>query len=204
MGSEMCIRDRTTDMAGKAIMCRMRGGAKAITGAYASSVMLLDCAKLTHWRCEPQFEELFKLSRDYMDWISLKLEDQDTIGLLEDRWNDFDRLTADTRMLHNTRRLTQPWKTGLPVDFVPSEKTRRLKLLGWARWARRKLFGPYAFVGRYRAHKDPNQERFFFGLLRECLEKGVVSEQILREEMGRNHLRHDAFELLDRTPPLAA
>jgi hypothetical protein len=32
----------------------------------------------------------------------------------------------------------------------------------------------------------------------------VISEQMLREEMGRNHLRHDAFELLDRTPPLAA
>jgi hypothetical protein len=50
----------------------------------------------------------------------------------------------------------------------------------------------------------PNQERFFFGLLRECLEKGVVSEQMLREEMARNHVRHDALELVERTPPLAA
>jgi len=31
-----------------------------------------------------------------------------------------------------------------------------------------------------------------------------VTEAMLREEMRRNHVRHDAFEVLDRTPPLAA
>ena len=41
-----------------------------------------------------------------------------------------------------------------------------------------------------------------FGLLRECLEKGVVSEQMLREGMARNHVRHDALELVERTAPL--
>ena len=87
------------DMGGKAILSRMRSGPKKLSGCWASSVMLLDCARLTHWRCEAQFEELFELRRDYMDWISLKLEDQDTIGLLEDKWNDFDRLTADTKLL---------------------------------------------------------------------------------------------------------
>jgi hypothetical protein len=46
--------------------------------------------------------------------------------------------------------------------------------------------------------------RRLFGLLRECLDKGAVTEQMLREEMRRNHICHDAFELLDRTQPLAA
>ena len=41
-------------------------------------------------------------------------------------------------------------------------------------------------------------------LLRECLEKGIVSEQMLRQEMRRNHVRHDALEVIERTPPLAA
>jgi len=41
-------------------------------------------------------------------------------------------------------------------------------------------------------------------LLRECLDKGVISETMLREEMAKNHIRHDAFEVLERTPPLAA
>ena len=188
------------DMEGKAVVCRSRGGSKGL----ASSVMLLDCAKLTHWRCEEQFNEMFTFKRDYMDWICLKLEPGEAIGLFENRWNDFDTLTADTKLLHNTKRWTQPWKTGLPVDFVPAEKTQRFQPLGWARRVRRKLFGPYALLGRYRRHRDPNQERFFFGLLRECLEQGVVTEELLREEMERNHLRHDALQVLERTPSLAA
>ncbi len=188
------------DMKGKAVVCRSRGGAKGL----ASSVMLLDCAKLTHWRCEAQFNEMFSFERDYMDWICLKLEPREAIGLFENRWNDFDTLTPDTKLLHNTKRWTQPWKTGLPVDFVPAEKTHRFQPLGWFRRVRRKLFGPSALLGRYRRHRDPNQERFFFGLLRECMEQGVVSEALLHEEMERNHLRHDALQVLERTPSLAA
>jgi hypothetical protein len=69
--------------------------------------------------------------------------------------------------------------------------------------ARRKLFGEYAFLGNYKAHPDPNQERFFFGLLKECLDTGVISEEMLRQEMSKNHVRHDALEVVDRTPPLA-
>jgi hypothetical protein len=69
---------------------------------------------------------------------------------------------------------------------------------------RRRVFGHYAFMGRYLPHPDPNQERFFFGLLRECLDEGIVTEDMVREEMRQNHVRHDAFEVLERTPLLAA
>jgi len=46
----------TRDMQGKAIMCRPRSKTNPdINGPLASSVMLLDCAKLKHWRAEEQF-----------------------------------------------------------------------------------------------------------------------------------------------------
>ena len=193
----------TRDMQGKAILCRRRAGWKKKT-CYASSVMLLDCAKLAHWHCEADFAALFEGRHDYADWICLRCEPPETIGPLEDEWNDFDRLTPRTRMLHNTRRWTQPWKTGLPVDFVPGDKVLGLPFVDrLMRW-RRELFGDHALLGRYVRHPDRNQERFFFGLLRECLERGVVSEDLLREEIARNHVRRDAFEVLERTPALPA
>jgi hypothetical protein len=192
------------DMQGAAIMCRPRSGYKAKRGHLATSVMLLDCAKLTHWRCDEQFEEMFAFKRDYMDWIGLRLEPRETIALFENEWNDFDRLTPQTKLLHNTKRRTQPWKTGLKVDYFPPEKPGGSAVVGWAYRMRRRLFGHYAFMGHYRAHPDRKQERFFFGLLRECIGKGIVTEEMLRAQMQRNHVRHDAFEVLDRTPPLAA
>jgi hypothetical protein len=185
------------DMHGKAIMCRPKSGRKGRKGAYASSVMLLDCAQLQHWQFERDFNEMFEpVKRDYMDWISLKLEDPATIGRFENEWNDFDRLTADTRLLHNTKRKTQPWKTGLKIDFRPADSFQFFPPRHWLRRARRALFGDYRFAGTYKRHPDPNQEKFFFDLVSECLREGAISEQQLRDEIALGHLRRDAFDLI--------
>ncbi len=194
----------TRDMQGKAIICRPRSGAKRIEGILATSVMLLDCAKLKHWKCQEQFDQLFERTLDYADWIGLKNEVRSEIGLFENEWNDFDRLTEKTKLIHNTKRRTQPWKAGLPADYIPAEKYRIFPPIRWVLRARRKFFGDYAFVPDYKAHPDPKQEDFFFGLLRECVEQGIVTEDFIREEMERNHVRHDAFEVLDRVASLAA
>ncbi|MFO1060392.1 MAG: hypothetical protein U1E53_25900 [Dongiaceae bacterium] len=185
------------DMGGKAILCRR---SKFKSGAFASSVMLLDCARLSHWQVERDFAAMMAGKRDYHDWISLLLEPPETIGLFEEEWNDFDRLTERTRMLHNTRRRTQPWKTGLPVDYTPTEFS---PVLGKVMQVRRRLFGEHGLLGRYARHPDRRQEAFFFGLLRECVEKGIVDRAALGEAMSRNHIRHDALEMLARVPPLA-
>jgi hypothetical protein len=187
----------TCHMQGKAVLCR---GSKFKNGAFASSVMLLDCAKLTHWDVEKGFNELFEGKRDYHEWISLLLEDRSTIGAFADVWNDFDRLTPETKLLHNTRRRTQPWKSGLPVDYTPTEF---VPIIGWIMRARRKLFGDHGLLGRYARHPDRNQEAFFFGLLRECVAKGLINSSVLREAMAHNYIRHDALDVMANTPELA-
>ena len=187
------------DMQGKALLCRVRPGRGKRRTYFASSVMLLDCARLPHWRCAEDFAALFARTRDYEAWMNLELEDPATIGLFEDGWNAFDVLDAGTRLLHNTKRLTQPWKTGLPIDYTPADHAQPGVLGRWLRRARAALTGA-PVQGRYRPHPDPGQERFFFGLLRECVEQGVVTEAFLRDEIRRGHLRPDAFDLLEVTP----
>ncbi len=191
------------DMAGKAIVCRRRSGTKK-KSCFASSVMLLDCAQLRHWSCAEGFAELFSGVRDYSDWICLRREPIESIGSFEDEWNDFDRLTPQTKLLHNTRRWTQPWKTGLPVDFVPGDKIGGVPGVSFLLRKRREWFGDYALLGRYVRHPDRAQERYFFGLLRECIERGIVTEDVLRDEMRRKQVRGDALEVLERTAPLPA
>jgi hypothetical protein len=191
------------DMEGHAIMCRRRSGPKgAVDKCYASSVMLLECSRLRHWQTKEHFEAMFRFELDYHDLICLKSEDRSTIGFFENEWNDFDRLTPATKMLHTTRRKTQPWKTGLRVDWRPAERFRLFPPLGWLMKARRKVFGEYAFLGHYKQHPDQNQENLFLGLLKECVDKGLISEDMLRDEMANQHVRTDLLEKLDQSAPL--
>jgi hypothetical protein len=177
---ELFARDRE----GKAILGVERPGDKRRPFYVASSVMLLDCSKLKHWRFDEQLDGLFGHEFDYFDWVHLGLEEAETIGLLEPEWNDFDRMTARTKLLHTTKRRTQPWKTGLPVDFTVKVRT------------------PAQAIGRlwpwYRKHPDRNQEAFVFSLLAELVDSGEVTSDELEREMAANHIRHDAPQLIDR------
>ena len=189
------------DMQGKAIFCRPRNRkSRSVEGRMATSVMLLDCEKLKHWWVEEQFTTLFNKTLDYKDWITLKHEPRESIGLFEEGWNDLDRLSRSTRMLHTTKRWTQPWKTGLPVDFTPADKFRKFPPLGWLLLARRKILGDHALLGHYRQHPDPRQEGYFFGLLRECIDDGIVTRDFVTQQIERLHVRSDAFDVLVAAP----
>jgi hypothetical protein len=192
------------DMGDSAIMGRHRSGKSEKGYQVATSVMLLDCAKLRHWDAEAEFGQLFSSEKDYKEWMVLAYEDPAKIGYLEDCWNDFDHLDDNTQLLHNTKRRTQPWKTGLPVDYTPANKFKDKPLLASLNRLRANVFGEYGLLGRYHEHPDKQQETFFFGLLRECLDKGHVTEELVREEISKNHVRHDAFEVLARTPALGS
>jgi hypothetical protein len=189
------------DMGGKAIMCRIRPALKDLPPYRASSVMLLDNSKLRHWNAERMFGELFEFKRDYMKWIKLEYEKDETVGILEPEWNDFDRLTPDTKILHTTYRRTQPWKTGLPIDFTvraKPEKRNPMFPMGVIKRLKRALTGRDGRAvkdGYYQPHPDRNQEKLFFSLVGEMLEKGIIAEDLLRREMASNHVRHDALDL---------
>jgi hypothetical protein len=176
----------TRDMKGAAVMAKGRPGHNGRKDYIASSVMLLDCAKLTHWNVKEQFASMFEGKLDYENWITLSREPKGSIGYLEDEWNDFDTLTARTKLLHNTKRNTQPWKTGLPIDY-----TARVPFLS--------KFLPDNGIrlwGKYKKHPDPRQEELFFSFVKECLANGSMSDAMLRDEMNKNHVRHDALELV--------
>lgn len=175
------------DMGGAAVMARQMAGDFRRPLHYASSVMLLDCARLAHWQWERDFEQTFRGERDYRDWMWLLLEPAGSVAPLAAEWNDFDRLTAATKLLHNTHRRTQPWKTGLPSDFTPRGTTLGSRAGIWLR----KLGGG---AGRYRRHPDPAQEKLFFRLLGECLDEGSISPSLLQDEIARGHIRRDARE----------
>jgi hypothetical protein len=181
-------------MGGKAVFCRglpaEKGGGEA---RWASSVMLLDCARLTSWRWDEHIDAMFAGTLDYKPWIQLADQDPLTIGKLPEVWNSFDRLEPATRLLHLTERLTQPWKTGLPVNFNTNFQGRAGRIRHWLRG-----HGLLGGERKFQPHPDPRQEAFFFGLLKECLDTGQVSADYVRRAVASQDVRPDAFELLAR------
>ena len=173
------------DMGDKAVMAVARPGHNKRNDYVATSVMLLDCAKLRNWDPEKDQDDLFAHRFDYIDWIELKRQPAETVGLLEPEWNDFDRLNQRTKILHTTKRRTQPWKTGLPIDYTLRE---RGPLDFIRRWMRR----------RYDQHPDPNQEALVYSLLAEMLDRDLITRREIEDEMAASHIRADSLDLVDR------
>ena len=180
--------------------------AEAATPAgYASSVMLLDCAKLrtggsssSSTSCSPsrattRLDELEARGPGRHHWA------------IEPEWNDFDQLSpgdeADPQhQAHDPAledRAAGRLSAGGDFPLFPP--------FGWLMRARRRLFGDYGLLPQLsQPIRTTSSRTCSSACCGECVAKGVVSEQLLREEMRRNHARHDAFEVIERTPPLAA
>lgn len=200
----------TMDMQDKAILCRhvsegYRGNGHQF---YASSVMLLDCAKLTHWRWNDDIDRMFAGSLDYGPWISLQTEDPNTIGDISEDWNSLDKLTPTTRLLHTTERSTQPWKTGLPIDFDLTTKpttprSDKARKNGWLNRLRQFLGRKDSVastddVARYQPHPDKAQETLFFDLLKGAIDAGYVDMATLQRSIANQDVRVDAVDILVR------
>ncbi len=159
---------------------------------FDTSVMLLDCSELGHWKWEETINRLFAREIDLQHWISLQTESREIIGTLENEWNHRDKLNSETKLLHNTKQLTQPWKTGLAYqreNLGNYKKTWRDSVTN---------FLQYSLLGQkrptYQQHPDIQQERLFFSLLKECVEKGLVATELIESKVKLGHVRPDIMD----------
>ena len=184
------------DMGGKAILCRQKAEWREGRQLYSTAAMLLDCSLLTHWNWEREIDEIFSGRLKLGPYLSLLDEEPERIGLFEEEWNDMDTLTEKTKLLHNTRIATQPWKTGLRADYNEYASRDGAWLQELKSAARRMFSGEPDQTVRYQPHPDRRQEQLFFTLLRECVEQGSITRGFLRKAMRKNYLRKDALAML--------
>ncbi len=195
------------DMGDKSVLSRRPGKGYG----FNSSVMLLDCEKLSHWQWDDLIEAVFQKRLDLQDLIRLSFESEGAIGELEREWNDYDRLDEHTKLLHNTRQKTQPWKTGLPFKlenmnnfYKKTRKTSLEKLLEFKEkgsLAMLKAAKNIVTTGEpivYEKHADANQEEFFLSLLKEALREKFIQKEFVKAEIEAGHIRRDIFRAISR------
>lgn len=154
--------------------------------AWDSSVMVLDCARLTHWKIKDILESLKSGTGDYRTWMQLRAE-REVLELSRD-WNSLDVITPTTGMLHTTVRLTQPWKTGLPIDFTPGRVPHLFGLIPRF-WVKQPT--------HYQPHPDKTVESFFLKLTKDALDAGAVKKSDLESAIGAHNVRGDLIKKLE-------
>lgn len=175
------------DLQGHAIAAIKRGE------SWKSSVMLLDNAKLRHWDIE---KIVAGLQDGSVDSGPLKaLAGEDVLELSKD-WNTFDAITPSTKMIHMTRKLTQPWKTGLPIDFVVRKRMPKLFGIISREWVHR-LLGRNPVPKVRLPHPDLAVERFFFSLANDALRAGAISKEFIDTEIAGQRIRPDFYARME-------
>lgn len=162
---------------------------------WGSSVMLLSCDRLRHWSLDSLIDKLHHGSIDYDDLISLRLE-AEPIGELQTCWNEFDKISSDTILLHTTEKLTQPWRVGLKLNSSIPPLLRFIP-----RAPIYKLFGRDLSMGV--EHPEKAVTKFFFQELGYCLSHNLISKDELDYAIEQKFIRediHSAIEQLNLTP----
>lgn len=159
--------------------------------AWDTSVMVMDNAKLKHWKMRDFLKALGSKQTDYVDIMSIKFEPE--IKELTRDWNSLDKLGPETKLLHTTNRLTQPWRTGLPIDFTITPMPKIFGII--PREPIHKLLGKYPT--HYQPHPDKNIERWFLNLVKDALKAGAVTKEALQKEIDFGHVRKDLLSKVD-------
>lgn len=160
-------------------------------GAWDTSVMLLDCAQLTHWKIDTILTALRTHQYTYRDIMTLNTETASIIALPR-IWNQLDELTPKTKLLHTTNRLTQPWKTGLPIDFARNKLPKVFGII-----PREPL---YKRIGKIDSHYQPHPrkeiEQLFFLLLHDAYTHNAITYEEILHEIEKKHIRSDILKCL--------
>lgn len=155
-----------------------------------TSVMVLDCEKLRHWNLEKILQGLKDGTEDYRNWMQLKSEDVQEIPRT---WNSLDLLSENTGMLHTTNRLTQPWKTGLPIDFTLGTPPKLFGII--PRTPLLKLRGK--LPTHYKQHPNTNIENLFFNLTKEALTQGAITKEEIEQAIANKNIRPDLLHAIN-------
>jgi hypothetical protein len=160
--------------------------------AWDTSVMLLDCNALSHWKISSILDDLRSKKRNYKDIMTLS-DEMAALTPLPRIWNDLDTYTSETKMIHMTNRLTQPWKTGLPIDFRRNAMPPMFGII--PREPLYALAGKYA--SRYKEHPNAEIQNIFFGLLGDALKHGAVTHEEVRTNIEKGYVRSDILTFVD-------
>ena len=159
--------------------------------ALYSSVIFYNNEKIKY-KLEQIAYEVLDGKFDYKSLMHLDFLDFKNVLFLNKNWNSFDSLNNDTIFLHLTNRVTQPWKTGLKIDFYQEFPKYKFKFIPYKFYQilkegiYRKKFPPYKY---YLKHPNKKINDYFINLIRDALKENFISEKFINDEIVKKNVR---------------
>ena len=150
---------------------------------WRTSVMVTNNEHLKDWSMAEALNAL-RRGDDYKQLIELGHIDQSRINSLPAHFNCFDSLPKNGKVLHFTRRQTQPWRTGLPLR-EKYEKKLSVRFL-------KALFGKNKHI----PHPNTDLEQLFFQIAKDAFASGHLTQDEVLQAQEDGMIRPDFLDIL--------
>lgn len=167
----------------------------------ATSLMIFNNELCRSLQLDDKINKVLKGELDYNNLMNLNFLNENQFFELNEDWNSFDKLNKDTIFLHTTNRITQPWKTGLEVDFVQNYPKFRYKIIpnsfirNLKEFIMKKKFPPYKY---YIDHPDKDIKDFFFNLLGQAYSDKFIDHELILKNIENKFIRNDIFKKIPK------
>ena len=161
------------------------------------SEVMIGKAKNFYLNFNQLVEDLFELKIDYDDIMSLRLYKNENLKEIPHSFNQHDQINDGTFILHTTNRSTQPWKSGLKIDFERhlSSKTKIINYL------KKFLFLKYnkSFLSKYYIkHESEQVYNFVLDLFKEAIKKNYIDKSEIKKSVKNNFIGINFFRDLTK------
>ena len=169
-------------------------GCTVINSLFRSEVILLENNNFS-WSFKNIIDDLFNHKIDYSDLINLKSNKYfSNIFTLPIKMNNHDTIDSDTLLLHTSKRITQPWKEGLKIDFEKKEISSKYRITQFIK----KIFGfkynKELFSKNYIQHSNTLVSDLVIKLFKNALDDEIISDEELKNCISNNYISQEFYK----------
>lgn len=169
-------------------------GCTVINSLFRSEVILLKNSNFS-WSFKNVIDDLFNHKIDYNDLINFKSNKYfSNFFTLPIKMNNHDTIDNDTLLLHTSKRITQPWKEGLKIDFKKKEINSKYRIKQFIK----KIFGfkynKELFSKYYIQHSNTLVSDLVIRLFKNALDDEIISDEELKNCISNNYISQEFYK----------
>ncbi len=159
-----------------------------IDDKFRSEVMILKNLNID-WSFEDIINDLFNHKIDYKELINLTSKKYfSNIFTLPIIFNHHDIIDNDTLLLHTSKRITQPWKEGLKIDFQKESLSKFYKLKQILKKLLNMNYDVTGISNFYIKHPNRNVSEKILTLFKKSLISGSINELELKNALENKYV----------------